>query len=140
MQNYSSKLHDALNHFRVTSNDLESIMAVAMERGATYADIYFEHAYSNNVRLIDNNVDNASSNIEYGAGVRVVVGDQTGYAYTEIATVDELLKAARMANRIASNGEKYNNVNIQELTNPNRYPILHHWEEKSLLDRKPWLE
>ena len=140
MQNYSSKLHDALNHFRVTINDLESIMAVAMERGATYADIYFEHAYSNNVRLIDNNVDNASSNIEYGAGVRVVVGDQTGYAYTEIATVDELLKAARMANRIASNGEKYNNVNIQELTNPNRYPILHHWEEKSLLDRKPWLE
>ena len=140
MQNYSSKLHDALNHFRVTINDLESIMAVAMERGATYADIYFEHAYSNNVRLIDNNVDNASSNIEYGAGVRVVVGDQTGYAYTEIATVDELLKAARMANRIASNGEKYNNVNIQELTNPNRYPILYHWEEKSLLDRKPWLE
>lgn len=140
MQNYSSKLHDALNHFRVTINDLESIMAVAMERGATYADIYFEHAYSNNVRLIDNNVDNASSNIEYGAGVRVVVGDQTGYAYTEIATVDELLKAARMANRIASNGEKYNNVNIKELTNPNRYPILHHWEEKSLLDRKPWLE
>jgi TldD protein len=140
MQNYSSKLHDALNHFRVTINDLESIMAVAMERGATYADIYFEHAYSNNVRLIDNNVDNASSNIEYGAGVRVVVGEQTGYAYTEIATVDELLKAARMANRIASNGEKYNNVNIKELTNPNRYPILHHWEEKSLLDRKPWLE
>ena len=140
MQNYSSKLHDALNHFRVTINDLESIMAVAMERGATYADIYFEHAYSNNVRLIDNNVDNASSNIEYGAGVRVVVDDQTGYAYTEIATVDELLKAARMANRIASNGEKYNNVNIKELTNPNRYPILHHWEEKSLLDRKPWLE
>jgi TldD protein len=140
MQNYSNKLHDALNHFRVTINDLESIMAVAMERGATYADIYFEHAYSNNVRLIDNNVDNASSNIEYGAGVRVVVGDQTGYAYTEIATVDELLKAARMANRIASNGEKYNNVNIKELTNPNRYPILHHWEEKSLLDRKPWLE
>jgi TldD protein len=140
MPNYLSKLHDALNHFRVTINDLESIMAVAMERGATYADIYFEHAYSNNVRLIDNNVDNASSNIEYGAGVRVVVGDQTGYAYTEIATVDELLKAARMANRIASNGEKYNNVNIKELTNPNRYPILHHWEEKSLLDRKPWLE
>ena len=136
----NSLLNWALEHFKVTLNDLQRIIATAMERGGTYADIYFEHAYSNNVRLIDNNVDNASSNIEYGAGVRVVVGDQTGYAYTEIATVDELLKAARMANRIASNGEKYNNVNIQELTNPNRYPILHHWEEKSLLDRKPWLE
>ncbi len=140
MQNYSTKLHDALNHFKVTIRDLEAIMAVAMERGATYADIYFEHAYSNNVRLIDNNVDNASSNIEYGAGVRVVVGEQTGYAYTETASVDDLLKAARTANRIASNSEKYNNVNIQELITTNRYPILQHWEDKSLLDRKPWLE
>ena len=75
-----------LSNFNVTLNDLQHIIATAMERGATYADIYFEHAYSNNVRLIDNNVDNASSHIEYGAGVRVVVGDQTGYAYTETAT------------------------------------------------------
>ena len=91
----------ALNHFNVTTNDLQRIIATAMEHGATYADIYFEHGYSNNVRLIDNNVDNASSQIEFGAGVRVVVGDQTGYAYTETATVDDLLKAARTANRIA---------------------------------------
>ena len=89
-----SILNSQLSTFKVTLNDLQQIIAVAMERGATYADIYFEHAYSNNVRLIDNNVDNASSNIEYGAGVRVVVGDQTGYAYTETATVDDLLKAA----------------------------------------------
>lgn len=133
-------LHHALEHFKVTINDLQKIIATAMERGATYADIYFEHEYSNNVRLIDNKVDNASSQIEYGAGVRVVVGDQTGYAYTETATVDDLLKAAQTANRIASNGEKYNNVDINELISPNRYPILQHWEEKSLLDRKPWLE
>jgi TldD protein len=133
-------LNSQLSNFRVTLNDLQRIIATAMERGATYADIYFEHAYSNNVRLIDNNVDSASSNIEYGAGVRVVVGDQTGYAYTETATVEDLLKAARTANRIASNGEKYNNVDIRELQSPNRYPIIQHWEDKSLLDRKPWLE
>ena len=100
--NQSTFLTWALDHFKVTLNDLQHIIAVAMERGATYADIYFEHAYSNNVRLIDNNVDNASTHIEYGAGVRVVVGDQTGYAYTETATVEDLLKAAHTANRIAS--------------------------------------
>ena len=138
--NQSTFLAWALDHFKVTLNDLQHIIAVAMERGATYADIYFEHAYSNNVRLIDNNVDNASTHIEYGAGVRVVVGDQTGYAYTETATVEDLLKAAHTANRIASNGEKYNSVDIHELASPNRYPILHHWEERTLLDRKPWLE
>ena len=63
-----------------------------------------------------------------------------GKASSETATVEDLLKAARTANRIASNGEKYNNVDIHELTSPNRYPILQHWEEKTLLDRKPWLE
>ena len=162
-----STLNSQLSTFKVTLNDLQHIISVAMECGATYADIYFEHATSNNIRLIDNNVDNASSHIEYGAGVRVVVGDQTGYAYSETATVDDLLKAARTANRIASNGQQYKlpqivNLNEQIYSSPNltqnqknisnsqssilksqfsnRYPILHHWEEKTLLDRKPWLE
>ena len=140
MTNKMFDLNSALEHFKVNINDLQRIIATAMERGATYADVYFEHGNSNNVRLIDNKVDNASSAIEYGAGVRVVVGDQTGYAYSETATIDDLLKAAKMANRIASNGEKYNEVNIKELISPNRYPIITHWEEKNLLDRKPWLE
>ncbi len=131
----------ALDHFNVTINDLQRIIATAMERGATYADIYFEHGHSNNVRLIDNNVDNASSQIEFGAGVRVVVGDQTGYAYTETATIDDLLKAARTANRIATNHQQYTPVNISPLEiKHNRYPIISHWEEKTLADRKPWLE
>ena len=131
----------ALEHFKVTLKDLQCIIATAMEHGATYADIYFEHGYSNNVRLIDNNVDNASLHIEFGAGVRVVVGDQTGYAYTEKATVEELLKAAKSANKIASNGQKYSPVDITPLNiKENRYPIIQDWESTTLADRKPWLE
>jgi hypothetical protein len=40
----NSLLNWALEHFKVTLNDLQRIIATAMERGATYADIYFEHA------------------------------------------------------------------------------------------------
>ena len=42
------------------------------------------------------------SGIEYGVGVRVLAGDQTGYAYVENTSLEDMLKAARTAARIAS--------------------------------------
>ncbi|MFI3297966.1 MAG: TldD/PmbA family protein, partial [bacterium] len=141
MQIINNEINSALAHFNVTINDLRNIINIAMERGATYADIYFEHSESNNVQLTDNKVDNSASNIEYGAGVRVVVGEQTGYAYTEIVDVKELTKAAKSANRIACNGEKYNTVDIKHLEiKHNRYPIINDWQSHTLIDRKPFLE
>lgn len=121
--------------------DLQQVISVAMERGATYADIYFEHTLSNSVRLTDNKVDSAVTQVEFGAGVRVVVGDQTGYAYTETATFDDLIRAAKTANRIASGGNKYRSADITELPLlANRYPMLSDWESRSLADRRPYLE
>lgn len=141
MQIENNELNSALEHFNVTISDLQNIINIAMERGATYADIYFEHSQSNNVQLTDNKVDNSASNIEYGAGVRVVVGEQTGYAYTEIVNINELIKAAKNANRIASNGEKYTAVNVNHLEiKHNRYPIIKDWQNHTLIDRKPFLE
>ena len=77
-----------------------------MEKGGDYADLFFEHSYRNNVGLQDGAVNRASSNIDFGMGVRVLAGDQTGYAYVENVTLDEMLKAARTAARI---GEHHRN-------------------------------
>lgn len=141
MQKYSGGLQWAMEHFKTTAEDLQRILAVAMEHGATYADIYFEHSFSNNVRLMDNKVDCAGAQVEFGAGVRVVVGDKTGYAYTETASFDDLLRAARTANRIAVGNNKYTSVNISELPLlESRYPILSDWESCTLGDRRPYLE
>lgn len=133
--------NNLLEHFGVSIELLHKILNISMERGATYADLYFEHSYSNKVQLSDNKVDNAMSDIEFGVGVRVVVGDQTGYAYTEIITPEELEKAARTANRIAQGNATQRSINLSPIEiKHNRYPIVDQWESHSLSDRKVYLE
>ena len=91
-----------MSHFGVTEADLKKVMAAALEKGGDYADLYFEHTFNNSISLMDGQVNNCSSNIDFGMGVRVLAGDQTGYAYVEGVTLDEMLRAARTAARIAA--------------------------------------
>ncbi len=77
-------------------------MAAALEKGGDHADLYFEHTFNNSVVLMDGKVNNCGANIDFGMGVRVLAGDQTGYAYVENVTLEEMLRAARTAARIAT--------------------------------------
>ena len=83
----------AMNHFGVSEADLKKVLAAALEKGGDYADLFFEHTISNSIRLMDGAVNNSYSNIDYGVGVRVLTGDQSGYAYVENITVEDMLKA-----------------------------------------------
>lgn len=131
----------AMNHFGVSEADLKKVLAVALEKGGDYADLFFEHTISNSIRLMDGAVNNSYSNIDYGVGVRVLIGDQSGYAYVENITVEDMLKAARTAARIASanKGNKPLNLTEKELKK-NYYTVASPWEEVSLKDKMPYLQ
>lgn len=114
----------AIGHFGVTEADLRKVMAAALEKGGDYADLYFEHTFNNSVSLMDGKVNNCSSNIDFGMGVRVLAGDRSGYAYVEGITLEEMLRAARTAARIASSGKAGNPVGLTEKTVArNRYAV-----------------
>ena len=72
-------------------------LAELMSGGADFADIYFQHTRSNSVRMEDGLISSASTNIDQGVGLRVVIGDQVGYAFTEDLTLESMLGAARTA-------------------------------------------
>ena len=136
-----SAVASAMSHFGVTEADLKKVMAAALEKGGDYADLYFEHTFNNSVSLMDGQVNNCSSNIDFGMGVRVLAGDQTGYAYVEGVTLDEMLRAARTAARIASSGKAGKPMSFKEKT-PERdyYAVVTPWEEISLKTKIPYLQ
>ena len=129
-----------MEHFNVSENDLRKVMTVALEKGGDYADLYFQHTFSNALVLQDGAVNNASSNIDYGVGIRVVSGDQQGYAFVENITLEEMMKAARVASRIAGGSAKVPPVKINEKTFKNYYPILQSWEDRSIQGKIPYLQ
>jgi TldD protein len=131
----------AMNHFRITTGDLEKILAAALEKGGDYADLFFEHSHQNTVGLQDGAVNRTSSSIDFGIGVRVLSGDQTGYAYVENITLNEMLKAARTAARIANTNLRKMPVNLTEKTATNRYYTVQiPWDRISVQKKIPYLQ
>ena len=118
-------INKALDFFKLTINDLQKAISVAMSRKATYADIYIEYTTTNAIIYKEDKIDYAYEDIDSGAGIRVVSDEHSGYAYTEIITPKDLIKAANFANKISDGNIDFApvNINFLEIKN-NRYPIL----------------
>jgi TldD protein len=136
----SDNAESYLNHFEVTKDLLQKVISAAMEKGADYADLFFEHTLENYSSLEDGKVNSAYSNVGFGVGIRVLKGEQTGYAYSENVTPEAMLKAARTAANIADSSGKFSPVNINEYLTPNYYPIKTSWENTSVKEKIPYIQ
>ncbi|MDL2209003.1 TldD/PmbA family protein [Parabacteroides sp. OttesenSCG-928-O15] len=132
----------ALAHFGVTESDLRKVLTAALEKGGDYADLFFEHSFSNNIGLQDGEVNSAYSNIDFGVGVRVLAGDQTGYAYVENVTLEEMLTAARTAARIATGtiSAKAPVDLTEKAIGHNYYQVKTAWDEIAIKEKMPYLQ
>jgi TldD protein len=91
----------SLDHYDLTTQQLEQVLGTALEKKADYADIYFEARTSETVGLEEGLVKKTARSISQGAGVRVLAGDKTGYAHSDDITLETLQIAARTAQAIA---------------------------------------
>lgn len=132
---------DVARLFEVTTEQLQRIISIALEEGGDYADIFFEHTIINELSLRDDHINRAGSHIDYGVGIRVVKGEESGYAYSEITTMEEMEKAAKYASKIASSGKT---LSLPLRDNPlggnNFYPIKRGWESFGIKEKLPLLE
>ena len=120
---------------------MKKVLATALEKGGDYADLFFEHAFNNSLGLRDGEVNSTFSGIDYGMGVRVLSGDQTGYAYVESTELSDMLKAARTAARIADAPAAGTKLNLGlEVEPKNHYRIKQSWEDVSLKQRIPFVQ
>jgi len=76
---------------------IERVLSAGMSRGADFAEIFVEDKRSSSALLDDGKVEELTSGRDRGAGIRVVVGDSTGFAHTSDLTESGLLAAAEAA-------------------------------------------
>ena len=60
----------------------ERVLGDALRTGGDFAEIFAEDRRSSLARLDDGRVEELTSGRERGAGIRVVVGETTGFAHT----------------------------------------------------------
>ncbi len=73
----------------------------ALEKGGEFADVYVENRISRRIVMEESKFKSGVFGISQGAGVRVISGDKTGFAYTDEITEEKLLRAAEVASYIA---------------------------------------
>ncbi len=81
----------------VPSEVVQRVVAAGLERGADFAELFVEEKRSSSALLDDGKVEELTSGRDRGAGVRVVVGESTGFAHTSDLSEAGLLAAARTA-------------------------------------------
>jgi len=86
-------------------HDLGTLLGTTFGQGIDGGDCYFQFTSQEGWSLEDGIVKSASFNIERGVGIRVVRGEQTGFAYSDDIAMPAMLEAAKTARSIASAGQ-----------------------------------
>ncbi|WP_339388305.1 metalloprotease TldD [Vibrio caribbeanicus] len=93
-------------------NKIASTLASIATRQIDYADIYFQSSWNESLVLEDSIIKDGSFNIDRGVGVRAVVGEKTGFAYSDQIDLIGLEQSACAARGIAQQGQ---NAQVQAL-------------------------
>lgn len=83
---------------------LERVLDTALRTGGAFAEVFAEDRTNGSAMLDDGRVEQLTSGRDRGAGIRVVVGDTTGFAHTADLSEAGLSRAALAASAAARDG------------------------------------
>ena len=94
------------------------VLRAARRRGGSFSEIFVEERTSTSIRLDDGKVEELTTGLDRGAGVRVALGTSYGYAYSNRLGRDALLTAAEAASAALLDGAGADVVDLRERRGP----------------------
>lgn len=125
------------DQFGVDNGVLRRVMEKALASGGDYCDIFLQHKISNWLGMEDETVNRAYSTIDLGAGIRVVKGDATGFAYSEDLRVEALLSAADTAAAVANGASQLRAKTIAATPVRSAYSVEVPWADIGIDKKLP---
>ncbi len=126
--------------FGVTGAVLQKVIGRGLARGGDFCEVYLQHQVGHWTGLEDGRVDRAAAEVALGAGIRVLKGFATGYAYCEDLTEAALLEAATTAAAVADGPRSLKPAAWRVTPIGNRYPVAVPWSEVGVDQKIPLLE
>jgi len=83
---------------------LQRVLGSALRSGGEFAEVFAEDKRNSSARLDDGKVEELTSGLDRGAGIRVVRGETTGFAHTSDLSENGLRSAAEAAAAAARGG------------------------------------
>lgn len=99
----------------VDKNGLKEVLGVALSNGGDFADIFIEEKQTTGIGMEAGKIERVNSGLDAGAGIRVLSGEVTAYAYTNDLTKDGLLEAAKIVSHAAKGSKKDLNLDLTSI-------------------------
>ncbi|WP_333870607.1 TldD/PmbA family protein [Desulforamulus putei] len=91
---------------------LKEVLSVALANGGDFADIFVENKQVTGIGMEAGRIERVNSGLDVGAGIRVISGEATAYAYTNDISKEGLMEAAKIASHAAKAGQKDVNIDL----------------------------
>lgn len=109
-----------LTPYGLQDNDIEMVLSSLLSAPVDAADIYFQSSHFESWVMEGGIIKEGNHNIEQGAGVRAVIGEKTGFAYSDRLELPLLLEAADNVKAILRQGQK-KGIKLTAKSNPSSY-------------------
>ena len=86
--------------------DYAAILEKALSSGGEFAEIFIERSAPFSIVCEDSKIEKVVSGFDHGAGVRLIFGQRTAYAYTNELTTEALLEIADAVRQAATKGAR----------------------------------
>ena len=102
----------------IAKDVLKEVLSVALNNGGDFADVFVEQRRTSAVFCEDNRIERVNTGLDVGAGIRVIQGDSTAYAYTNDLSPTGLREAAVIASHAVEGVKKDLILDLRSVTSP----------------------
>ena len=95
--------------------DYAAVLKRALSNGGEYADIFVEYSTPFSLVCEDSQMEKVISGIDCGAGVRLIFGHRTAYAYTNDLTTASLLELADAVRQAVRGGTVVSDISMSKI-------------------------
>ena len=111
-------INELLNDHKINEVEVFNLLSSMADNGSDYSDLYFQHSIAESWVLDEGIVKDGSYNITHGVGARCVLGDQTGFSYSDDLNLKAIKGAVDFAKGISN--DKLNKT--PEILKSAKYP------------------
>ncbi len=83
----------------LNQNVIERVLTAALAYGGDFSEVYVERTKSSSLSAVNGIIENASTGIDLGVGIRVLMGIRSVYVYSNDLSENTLIRLAKNASR-----------------------------------------
>ena len=117
-------MQQLLSDHSINKEGIFDLLGSLEETGADYADLYFQHSEAESWMLDEGIVKDGSYHISHGVGARSVIGDKTGFSYSDDLNLKAIQGAIDFAKGISQENGLHQAKTLQQSATRAKYPAL----------------